>query len=118
MNFRKTPLYRGEYFVALTIPKDEDPLVVPCDCKVNADGSFRLVYSILYAYGDLNFAYERARLVLRKHPTWKAGLYRKPDRDDRDSSFQAEIRLPECGGIISGCIDCSPWSEISKLGQS
>ena len=58
MKFRNKPLYRGEFFVALTIPKDEERDIIPVDSKVNPDGSYRLVFNVLYAAGDLCFARE------------------------------------------------------------
>lgn len=90
MKFRNQPLYRGEYFVALTIPATEDALVIPCESTPNPDGTFRLVFNVLYAQGDICFAREHASRILAEHPTWTAGLY----RSDRDygSIFQGELR--------------------------
>ena len=76
MKFRNKPLYRGEFFVALTIPKDEQWDVIPWDAKPNPDGSFRFVFNILYAAGDLCFAREHGQRILGEHPTWQAGIYR------------------------------------------
>ncbi len=91
LKFRDRKLYLGEYFVALTIPKDEHPHVVPCASKVNPDGSYRLVFNVLYAKGDVSFAVEHGRRILAEHPTWKAGIYRAPFHGEGGSIFMAEI---------------------------
>ncbi len=75
-NFRQVAGYRGELFVALMIPAGEDRNVVPCGCTVNANGSYRLVFNVLYAVGDIDFAKEHGRRVIADHPTWTAGVYR------------------------------------------
>lgn len=76
MKFRNNSMYRGEFFVAVTIPQDEDKNVLPVAAKPNPDGSFRLIYDVLYAQGDLVFARMHASRIVTEHPTWKAGLYR------------------------------------------
>lgn len=94
MKFRKTPDYPGEIFLALTIPATEDPMMVPCACKVNADGSYRLVYETLYSMGDSEFACQLGRAVIADHPTWKAGLYRAPSNHGaHESVFLCEVRV-------------------------
>jgi hypothetical protein len=85
MKFRNRFDYFGEFYLALTIPADENKDVIPCACKVNADGSYRLVYDILYSLRDIRFARELARGILADHPGWSAGLY-------RDGAMVAEVR--------------------------
>lgn len=80
MKFRNLPTYRGEFYLALTIPATEDQDVVPCGAvklHPSEHSAFRLVFNILYALGDINFAQELARRILTEHPTWSAGLYRE-----------------------------------------
>lgn len=80
MKFRNLPNYRGEFYVALTIPATEDRDVIPCDAvklHESPHSAFRLVFNVLYALGDIDFAREHARSILREHPTWSAGLYRR-----------------------------------------
>jgi hypothetical protein len=106
MKFRNKPLYHGEFFVALTIPATEHPHVVPCESKINPDGSFRLVFNVLYALGDLCFAREHAARILSEHPEWKAGIYRAQEcyslavRKMRESAAYRIARLkqqiPDC----------------------
>ena len=80
MKFRNLPLYRGEFYLAVTIPATEDRDVIPCAAvklHPKPHSAYRLVFNVLYALGDINFAQERARTILREHPTWLAGLYRE-----------------------------------------
>ncbi len=74
--FRPIPGYRGEFFVVITIPANEDVNVVPCGAKRNADGSYRFVFNLLYVLGDLCYARSNAERVLAEYPTWDAGIYR------------------------------------------
>lgn len=91
MKFRNHSGYRGEYFVALTIPATEDALMVPCESRVNADWSYRFVFNTLYAAGDLIYAGQHAARILAEHPTWEAGLYRVADNGNRESVFMSKI---------------------------
>lgn len=120
MKFRNQPLYKGEYFLALTIPPTE-PDVIPCTAKLNPDGSYRLVINVLYAAGDLCFARERASHILSEHPTWKAGLFRTPGLGETDSVFMAELAPAcTCGQSTEGhhYADCPLWDSNSPLGMS
>jgi hypothetical protein len=80
MKFRNLPNYRGEFYLAVTIPPSEDANVVPCNAvklHPSPQSAWRLVFNVLYALGDINYAQELARSIMREHPTWSAGLYRE-----------------------------------------
>ena len=87
MKFRNQPLYRGEIFLAVTIPSTEHRDVVPCAATLNADGSHRLQFNILYTVGDIDFAREHGEHIIREHPEWTAGLYRA-----NTGAFLGEVR--------------------------
>ncbi len=91
MKFRNKPLYKGEYFLALTIPATEERDVIPCEAKVNPNGSYRFVFNTLYAHGDLCFAVEHGKRILGEHPTWTAAIYRAPFHGEGGSILMAEV---------------------------
>ena len=111
VNFRKTPLYMGEYFVEYTIPADEDGDVVPVNAVRNANGTYRFQPRVLYAAGDLCYAEDVVQLALRDHPTWGATIQRVC------SGGSAMVRLiAECKSDLP-CFQTSDGYRFERVGD-